>query len=110
MEHVEFTRSRGPRQIVWRHLSAQGDSDHPSSPFISEIEHCREKCFRQKLYGFEGDIRWYHWFDLEELLDGHMKVIFNFLNRTYYFSLHILLFFSSGAFSPAGMVPVQGPC
>ncbi|EZA62079.1 hypothetical protein X777_06195 [Ooceraea biroi] len=45
----------------------------------------------QKLYGFEGDIRWYHWFDLEELLDGHMKVIFNFLNRTYYFSLHILV-------------------
>src|SRR5258705_6697233 len=76
-------------------------SDHPSSPFISEIEHCREKRFRQKLYGFEGDIRWYHWFDLEELLYGHMKVIFNFLNRTYYFSLHILLFFSSGAFSPA---------
>src|SRR5258705_11528807 len=59
-------------------------SDHPSSPFISEIEHCREKRYRQKLYGFEGDIRWYYWFDLEELLDGHMKVIFNFLNRTYY--------------------------
>src|SRR5258705_13090895 len=56
----------------------QSDSDHPSSPFISEIEHCREKCYRQKLYGFEGDIRWYHWFDLEELLDGHMKVIFIF--------------------------------
>src|SRR5258705_12331476 len=73
-------------------------SDHPYSPFISEIEHCREKRFRQKLYGFEGDIRWYHWFDLEELLDGHMKVIFNFLNRTYYFSLHILLFSHQGLF------------
>ncbi|EZA61477.1 hypothetical protein X777_07810 [Ooceraea biroi] len=47
--------------------------NHPYSPFISEIGHFGEKCFRQKLYGFEGDIRWYHWFDLEELLDGHMK-------------------------------------
>jgi len=55
---------------------------------ISQKQPSKQKCFRQKLYGFKGDIRWYHWFDLEELFEGHMKVTFNFLNGTYYLSLH----------------------
>jgi len=29
------------------------------------LEHFREKCFRQKFGDFEGDIRWYYWFDFE---------------------------------------------
>jgi len=32
--------------------------------YISETKQFREKCFRQKLYGFKGDIRWCHWFHL----------------------------------------------
>ena len=51
----------------------------------------REKCFRQNLFGFEGAIRWYHWFDLEELFEGHMKVPSIFLNGIPYFLLHILV-------------------
>jgi len=50
-----------------------------------------KKCFGQKLYGFEGAIRWYHWFDLEQSFEGHIKVTLNFLNGTYYLSLHILV-------------------
>jgi len=49
------------------------------------------KCFKQKLYGFEGNITWYYWFDLEELFEGHVKVTFNFLNRIPYILLHILV-------------------
>jgi len=58
--------------------------------------HFRKKCFRQKLYGLKGAIRWCHWFDLGELFEGHMKFTFNFLNRTYYLSLHILVAYLEG--------------
>jgi len=49
------------------------------------------KCFRQKLYSFEGNITWYHWFDLEKSPEGHVKVNSNFLNGTPYILLHILV-------------------
>jgi len=51
---------------------------------ISQTVHFRKKCFRQKLFGFEGAIRRYHWFDLEESFEGH----FNFLkwNTLYIFA------------------------
>jgi len=62
-----------------------------STPNISLIFDFREKWFRHVLYGFEGAIRWYYWFDLKELFEGHMKITFNFLNGTYYLSLHILV-------------------
>src|SRR5258705_12110691 len=64
-------------------------SDHPYSPFISEIEHCREKRFRQKLYGFEGDIRWYHWFDLEDIHLLDETVISTMLYCQYKISVQI---------------------
>jgi len=54
------------------------------------------KCFRQTLYGFEGDITWYHWFDLEALFEDHMKVTFNFLNGTLNFLLHIFIAYLEG--------------
>jgi len=50
-----------------------------------------KKCFGQKLCGFEGAIRWYHWFDLEESFEGHVKVTSIFLNGTPYIFLHILV-------------------
>ncbi|EFN68075.1 hypothetical protein EAG_01288 [Camponotus floridanus] len=53
-----------PRPIMSRHARDPGAS---------------KRCFRQKLYDFEGDIRWYHRFDLKELFEGHIKVTFNFL-------------------------------
>jgi len=45
-------------------LYIQGVLDHPYTPFLSKTKHFREKRFQQKLYGFEGNIRWCHWFDL----------------------------------------------
>jgi len=69
----------------------QGVLDHPYTPFLSKTKHFREKRFRQKLYGFEGAIRWYHWFDLEESFEGHVKVTSIFLNGTPYIFLHILV-------------------
>jgi len=58
---------------------------------ISQTVHSRKKCFRQKLFGFEGAIRWYHWFDLEESFEGHVKVTSIFLNGTPYIFLQILV-------------------
>jgi len=69
----------------------QGVLDHPYTPFLSKIKHFREKRFRQKLYGFEGAIRWYHWFDLEVSFEGHVKVTSIFLNGTPYIFLQILV-------------------
>jgi len=59
----------------------------PVHPFFSKTKHFREKRFRQKLFGFEGAIRWYHWFDLEESFEGHL----NFFKWHPYFLLHILV-------------------
>jgi len=53
------------------------------------------KIFQIKVVWFRRDlrrdIRWYHWFDLEELFESHMKVTSMFLNGIPYFSLHILV-------------------
>jgi len=62
-----------------------------STPNISLIFDFREKWFRHVLYGFERAIRWYHWFDLEESFEGHVKVTSIFLNGTPYIFLHILV-------------------
>jgi len=43
------------------------------------------------MYGFEGTIRWYHWFDLEESFEGQVKVNSIFLNGTPYIFLQILV-------------------
>jgi len=54
----------------------------------------RWKCFKQKLvlwYGFKGAIKWCHWFYLEKSFEDHVKVTFNFLNRTPNFLLLILV-------------------
>jgi len=58
---------------------------------ISQTVHFRKKCFRQKLFGFEGAIRRYHWVDLEESFEGHVKVTSIFLNGTPYIVLQILV-------------------
>jgi len=42
------------------YFNIQGVADHPYQPNISKTERDRQKYFRQKLYGFEGDIRWCH--------------------------------------------------
>jgi len=73
------------------YILIQGVLDHPYTPFLSKTKHFREKRFRQKLYGFEGAIRWYHWFDIEESFEGHVKVTSIFLNGTPYIFLHILV-------------------
>ena len=51
-----------------------------------------EKCFKQKLYNFEGDIKKYHLFDLGWRHEGQVKVNFVFLNENLNFLLryHIL--------------------
>jgi len=69
----------------------QGVLDHPYTPFLSKTKHFREKRSRQKLYGFEGVIRWYHWFYLKESFECHVKVTSIFLNGTPYIFLHILV-------------------
>jgi len=58
---------------------------------ISQTVHFRKKCFRQKLFGFEGAIRRYHWFDLEESFEGHVKITSIFLNGIPYIFLQILV-------------------
>ncbi|EFN60776.1 hypothetical protein EAG_02247 [Camponotus floridanus] len=50
-----------------------------------------KKLFRQKLYGFKGDILWCHQFNLEEQPEGHVKVSSNFINGIPYMLLHILV-------------------
>jgi len=50
-----------------------------------------EKNVSDQVYGFEGAIRWYHWFVLEESFEGYVKVTSIFLNATPYFLLHILV-------------------
>ena len=50
-----------------------------------------EKWFRQKFYGFEGAIRWYHWFDTDESFEGYVMITSIFLNCNPYFLLHILV-------------------
>src|SRR5580765_5319599 len=69
----------------------QGVPDHAYTPFLSKTKHFRKKRFRQKLYGFEGAIRGYHWFDLKESPEGHVMVTSNFLNGTPHILLHILV-------------------
>jgi len=36
--------------------------------YISETKHFTEQYFIQKLFDFEEDIRWYHWFDLSYMI------------------------------------------
>jgi len=79
------------RADFFRDIVIQGVLDHPYTPFLSKTKHFREKRFRQKFYGFEGNIRWFHWFDLEESFEGHVKVTSIFLNGTHYIFLHILV-------------------
>jgi len=62
---------------------------------ISQTVHFRKKCFRQKLFGFEGAIRRYHWLDLEESFEGHVKVTSIFFNGTPYIFLQILVAFQN---------------
>jgi len=52
----------------------QGGPHFNPSSRISRNPSPGEKNFRQKLFGFEGAIRWYHWFDLEESFEGYVKV------------------------------------
>jgi len=74
--------------IIFNTKDIQGVIKVPEQLNISQTVHFRKKCFRQKLFGFEGAIRWYHWFDLEESFEGHVKVTSIFLNGTPYIFLH----------------------
>jgi len=67
----------------------QGVIKVPEQLNISQTVHLKKKCFRQKLFGFEGDIRWYHWFDLEESFEGHVKVTNFFKWNTLYIFAHL---------------------
>jgi len=66
----------------------QGVIKVPKQLNISQTVHFRKKCFRQKLFDFEGAIRRYHWFDLEESFEGHVKVNSFFKWNTLYIFSH----------------------
>jgi len=80
--------------LLFHHFSSRNSSIQGLSKVwkplnISQTVHFGKKCFRQKLFGFEGAIRRYHWFDLEESFEGH----FNFFkwNTLYIFANSCIL-------------------